>query len=47
MGENIRDGLTDDETRTALRYIRRRGPKLDALAEARTKKRAADSGGEQ
>jgi hypothetical protein len=44
--ELIRDALTHTNEATTVRYIRRRGAKMDALAEVRSKKRAADNGGD-
>lgn len=41
--ELIREGLTHANAATTARYLKRRGAKLDALADARRKKRAADS----
>jgi len=42
--ELIREGLTQSNVTTTARYIRRRGAKMDALADVRSRKRAADSG---
>jgi hypothetical protein len=42
--ELIRAGLTHSNTNTTLRYIRRRGPKLDKLADVRNAARSADGG---
>lgn len=42
--ELIREGLTQTNTNTTVRYIRRRGAKMDALAEVRKRKRAAETG---
>lgn len=46
--EAIRDGLTHTKSETTIRYLRRRGTKMDALADARGshRKRQAEEGGE-
>jgi hypothetical protein len=43
--EDIRDALTHSESRTTVRYIRRRAKKIAEVAEARARQRAADSDG--
>ena len=43
--EDIRDALTHSESRTTVRYIRRRAKKIAEVAEARARKRAAESDG--
>jgi len=42
--ENIQAALTHSKKETTLRYIRQRGTKIAAVAEARSRKRAADQG---
>lgn len=44
--ELIREGLTQTNTNTTVRYIRRRGSKMDALADVRNRKRVSDGGGD-
>ncbi len=43
--ELIQDGLTHSNSRTTVRYIRRRSAKIAGVAAARARKRAADEGG--
>jgi hypothetical protein len=42
--ELIRDALTHTNEATTVRYIRRRGSKMDALADVRNRKRAGEDG---